>query len=67
MLEAKITKLSTKVFILGKKEKKNELNNFEQIVNSNFKKKANGKAYLHMEEEKKLPKRFEKVRKESES
>ena len=58
MLEIKITKLRTLALISGKKEKKNELNNFEQIVNSNFKKKINEKAYLHMEEEKKIPKRF---------
>lgn len=54
---------------LGKREKKNELSNFDQIVNSNFKKKNNEKAYLHMDEDEKkvVPKRFEKVRKESES
>ena len=50
-------------------ENQNDEFNFDQIVNSNFKKKNNEKAYLHMDEDEKkvVPKRFEKVRKESES
>jgi hypothetical protein len=40
MLTAKIAKMRKFLVILGKKEKKAELNNFDYIVNHNFKKKA---------------------------